>query len=116
MFAQIYPRSFYDSNGDGVGDLRGITLKADYIATLGVDAVWISPFYRSPMADFGYDISDYTDVDPQIGTLFDFNEVTLPSACTAPIHVVHHRSVRAPADPALRGRRCETRCTRGGSS
>jgi alpha-glucosidase len=66
---QIYPRSFLDSNGDGVGDLPGITGKLDYLSWLGVDAIWLSPIYPSPMADFGYDISNYTDVHPLFGTL-----------------------------------------------
>lgn len=70
---QIYPRSFQDSNGDGVGDLAGITSRLDYIAGLGVDAIWISPFFTSPMKDFGYDVSDYCDVDPMFGTLSDFD-------------------------------------------
>src|SRR5436309_6263290 len=70
---QIYPRSFQDSNGDGVGDLRGIIGRLPYLAELGVDAVWLSPIFRSPMADFGYDISDYTDVDPLFGTLAEFD-------------------------------------------
>ena len=68
---QIYPRSFADSNGDGVGDLPGIVERLDYVAGLGVDAIWVSPFFRSPMADFGYDISDYRDVDPLFGELAD---------------------------------------------
>ena len=68
---QIYPRSFADSNGDGIGDLAGITARLDHVAGLGVDAIWISPFFRSPQADFGYDVSDYRDVDPAYGTLAD---------------------------------------------
>ncbi|MBA2237382.1 MAG: alpha glucosidase [Lysobacter sp.] len=72
---QIYPRSFLDTNGDGVGDLPGIVRKLDYIASLGVDAIWVSPFFKSPMADFGYDIADYRAVDPLFGTLDDFDEL-----------------------------------------
>jgi alpha-glucosidase len=70
---QIYPRSFQDSNGDGVGDLRGIISRLPYLAELGVDAIWLSPIFVSPMADFGYDIADYTDIDPLFGTLDDFD-------------------------------------------
>ena len=74
---QIYPRSFQDTTGDGTGDLPGITQRLDYVASLGVDAVWISPFFRSPMKDFGYDVSDYRDVDPTFGTMADFDALIL---------------------------------------
>ncbi len=72
---QIYPRSFLDTDGDGVGDLPGIIDRLDYVASLGVDAIWIAPFFKSPMADFGYDIADYRDVDPLFGTLEDFDHL-----------------------------------------
>ena len=72
---QIYPRSFQDSNGDGVGDLKGITSRLDYLADLGVDVVWLSPVYKSPQDDNGYDISDYQDIDPLFGTLEDMDEL-----------------------------------------
>jgi alpha-glucosidase len=72
---EIYPRSFADANGDGVGDLPGIRAHLDYVASLGVDAIWIAPFFKSPMADFGYDIADYREVDPLFGTLSDFDRV-----------------------------------------
>ncbi|ACT59559.1 alpha-glucosidase family protein [Hirschia baltica] len=71
----IYPRSFYDSNGDGIGDLRGCIEKLDHIASLGVDAIWLSPFFKSPQADYGYDISDYKEIDPTFGTLDDFDDL-----------------------------------------
>jgi alpha-glucosidase len=86
---QIYPRSFSDSNGDGVGDLRGITQRLDYLADLGVEAIWLSPFYPSPMADFGYDVADYTDVDPLFGTLADFDRLLEES---------HNRGLRVVVD------------------
>ncbi len=79
VYYQIYPRSFFDTNGDGVGDLNGITAKLDYLADLGVDALWITPFYPSPQVDFGYDISDYENVDPQYGTLTEFDRLVSES-------------------------------------
>jgi alpha-glucosidase len=69
---QIYPRSFQDTNGDGIGDLEGVRRRLPYLKNLGVDAIWLSPFYKSPMKDFGYDVADYTEVDPIFGTLEDF--------------------------------------------
>ncbi|RLP84776.1 alpha-amylase [Mycetocola lacteus] len=84
---QIYPRSFADSNGDGLGDIPGITSRADYLAELGIDAVWLSPFYPSALADGGYDVADYRNVDPRLGTLDDFDAMV--SALHARgIHVV----------------------------
>ena len=72
---QIYPRSFQDSNGDGIGDLKGIAARLSHVASLGVDAVWIAPFFLSPMKDYGYDVADYCDVDPIFGNLADFGTV-----------------------------------------
>ena len=72
---QIYPRSYQDSNGDGIGDLPGITRRLDHIARLGVNAIWISPMYPSPMADFGYDVSDYCGINPMFGTMADFDHL-----------------------------------------
>ncbi|MDO3384448.1 alpha-glucosidase family protein [Gilvimarinus sp. SDUM040013] len=89
---QVYPRSLMDSNGDGVGDIPGIISKLDYIASLGVDAIWVSPFFRSPMKDFGYDISDYRDVDPLFGTLDDIDELIQQS---------HQRGLKVMIDQVL---------------
>jgi len=86
---QIYPRSFADGNGDGIGDLRGIIDRLDYLAGLGIDAIWLSPIYPSPMADFGYDISDYLDIDPVFGTLDDFDEL---------LSQAHRRGIRVILD------------------
>src|SRR5712692_161572 len=72
---QIYPRSFKDINGNGIGDLPGIIAQLDYLTWLGVDAIWISPIYPSPMVDFGYDVANYTDIDPLFGTLEDFDRL-----------------------------------------
>lgn len=72
---EVYPRSFQDSNGDGIGDLDGIIQRLDYLVKLGVDAIWVAPMYRSPMADFGYDVADYCDVDPIFGTMRDLDRL-----------------------------------------
>src|SRR5580704_3489189 len=75
VFYEIYPRSFMDSNGDGVGDLKGIASKLDYLHALGIDAIWITPCFPSPQVDFGYDVSDYENIDPMYGTLADFDHL-----------------------------------------
>jgi alpha-glucosidase len=84
---QIYPRSFYDSNGDGIGDIEGIVEKLDYLSDLGIDGIWLSPINRSPMYDFGYDISDYREIDPVFGTAGDFNRL-IGEAHKRGIHVI----------------------------
>lgn len=89
VFYQIYPRSFQDSNGDGVGDLQGITDRLDYLQALGVNALWISPIYPSAMADFGYDVTDYCDIDPIFGTLADFDRL---------LEAAHSRNIRVVLD------------------
>ena len=89
---QVYPRSFQDSNNDGIGDLKGIINRIDYIKSLGVDAIWISPFFKSPMKDFGYDISDYRDIDPLFGNLADFDEL---------IAQAHKRDIKIIIDQVL---------------
>jgi len=86
---QVYPRSFADANGDGIGDLKGIISRADYLKSLGVDAVWMSPFYPSELADGGYDVANYRDVDPKIGTLEEFDQL---------IHEFHERNIRVIVD------------------
>ena len=73
---QIYPRSFYDTNGDGFGDLKGVTAKLDYIKELGVDYIWMTPFFVSPQYDNGYDVEDYYNIDPRYGTMEDFEELS----------------------------------------
>jgi len=89
---QIYPRSFADSNRDGIGDLPGITAHLDYLAGLGIDAIWLSPFYPTPDADFGYDVSDHTAVDPRFGTMADFDQL---------VGEAHHRGIRLVLDLVL---------------
>ncbi|MGB3407945.1 MAG: alpha-amylase family glycosyl hydrolase [Jannaschia sp.] len=89
---QIYPRSFQDTTGDGIGDLNGITARLPYVASLGVDAIWISPFFTSPMKDFGYDVSDYCDVDPMFGSLADFDRL---------VETAHRLGVRVMIDLVL---------------
>ena len=80
---QIYPRSFMDSNGDGTGDLPGITARLDYIQALGVDAVWISPFFKSPMKDFGYDVSDYRQPAHQLAFSLRWRRLAVGTAASA---------------------------------
>jgi alpha-glucosidase len=94
VFYQVYPRSFQDSNGDGIGDLPGITSRLDHLndgttGSLGIDAIWLSPFYPSPMADFGYDVADYCDVHPDFGTLADFDDL---------VREAHRRGIRIVID------------------
>jgi alpha-glucosidase len=92
VFYEIYIRSFQDSNGDGVGDLNGVTSRLDYLGNLGVTALWITPFYPSPQIDFGYDISDHEAVDPQFGTLVDFDRL---------VDAAHRRGIRVVIDIVL---------------
>ncbi|KZN12180.1 alpha-amylase family glycosyl hydrolase [Marinomonas sp. TW1] len=89
---QVYPRSFFDANNDGIGDLAGVTQKMDYIANLGVDAIWLSPFFTSPMKDFGYDVSNYCDVDPIFGDLNDFDQL---------IQTAHEKGLKVIIDQVL---------------
>src|SRR5579863_1499134 len=77
---EIYLRSFQDSNGDGIGDLKGVVQRLDYLEALGIDAIWITPFYPSPQVDFGYDIRDCRAIDPRFGTLADFDELVVQAA------------------------------------
>jgi alpha-glucosidase len=83
---QIYPRSFQDSNGDGVGDLPGMLTRLDYVRDLSVDAIWLSPIFTSPMADFGYDIADYQGIAPLFGTMADFDRLLQAAHARAQAH------------------------------
>ena len=89
LIYEVYVRSFADSNGDGIGDLPGVTSKLDYLGGLGVDALWLTPFFPSPQADGGYDVSDYRNVDPTYGTLADFKDL---------LAAAHSRSIRIIVD------------------
>ena len=89
---QVYPRSYQDTNGDGIGDLPGITSRLSYIASLGVEAIWLSPFFKSPMKDFGYDVADFRSVDPIFGTLKDFDEL---------VRQAHHLGLKVLIDQVL---------------
>src|ERR1700748_1159595 len=96
VFYEVYPRSFADSNNDGIGDLNGITSKLDYLKQLGVDAIWITPCFPSPQVDFGYDVSDYEDIDPMYGTLEDFDNLAADAQknniCILIDYVIEHNS------------------------
>src|SRR5437667_6991979 len=92
VFYEIYICSFQDANGDGVGDLDGVTARLDYLADLGVDAFWITPFYPSPQVDFGYDVANHEDVDPQFGTLADFDRL---------VTAAHRRGIKIVLDIVL---------------
>jgi maltose alpha-D-glucosyltransferase/alpha-amylase len=89
VFYEVYVRGFYDSNGDGNGDLRGLMQKLDYLKELGVDCLWLLPIYASPLKDDGYDIADFRQIHPQLGTLSDFEALT---------QAVHERGMRIVAD------------------
>ena len=92
VFYEIYIRSFQDSNDDGIGDLNGITSRLDYLQDLGVNAIWITPFYPSPQVDFGYDVADHENVDPLFGTLADFDRL---------VSEAHRREIRIVIDVIL---------------
>ena len=89
---QIYPRSYLDTSGNGIGDLKGITQKIDYISSLGVDAIWLSPFFVSPMKDMGYDVRNYTEIDPLFGTMQDFDNL---------VSVAHKKNLKIIIDQVL---------------
>ena len=86
---QVYPRSFMDANGDGIGDLQGVTSRLDYLQELGIDVIWLSPVYQSPNVDNGYDISDYQAIQPEFGTMADFDEL---------LKQAHRRGIRIVMD------------------
>ena len=92
VFYEIYIRSFQDSNDDGIGDLNGITSRLDYLQELGVNAIWITPFYPSPQVDFGYDVADHENVDPMFGTLADFDRL---------VAAAHRRDIKIVIDVVL---------------
>ena len=89
---QIYPRSYLDTSNNGIGDLKGITKKINYISNLGIDAIWLSPFFMSPMKDMGYDVSNYVQVDPLFGDMDDFDEL---------LEEAHKKNIRVIIDQVL---------------
>ena len=99
---QIYPRSFKDVNGDGLGDIAGVTEKMDYLKNLGIDAIWLSPFYPSDLADGGYDVIDYRNVDPRLGTMADFDAMAAASTASC------RRTTGSRCSAARRGSRSMT--------
>ena len=92
VFYQVWPRSFYDTNHDGIGDLQGIIKKLDHIKSLNVDYIWISPFYKSPQDDYGYDVSDYHSIQSEYGTMDDFKQL-VASAKEKEIGIIERKSV-----------------------
>ena len=106
LFIKFYPRSFLDTNGDGIGDLNGITEKLDYLSWLGVDSIWISPFFVSPLTDFGYDIANYRAIDPTFGQMEDF-QALLKKAHDLDIKVMIDSRSPATLQTNIRGSRIQ---------
>jgi hypothetical protein len=95
IFYQVYPRSFQDTNADGVGDLNGVRQRLPYLAELGIDAIWLSPVFPSPMADFGYDICDYKGIDPLFGSMADFDATTPPTSTRGLSKAAAHATIQS---------------------
>ena len=112
---QVYPRSFNDSNGDGIGDLNGITAKLDYLKQLGIDVVWLSPHFDSPNADNGYDIRDYREVLAEFGTMADFDRMLQAMRASGMVASTRHASGRSMRCARATIARCACRCITGPS-